>query len=60
MGLGDVVSKLLGKGSGVQLTEYECQDCAATFTSAKSPDRCSCPECLSSDVARVGTADSYS
>lgn len=60
MGLGDVVSKLLGKDPGVQIKVYECRACESTFNSAKSPDRASCPECLSNDVVRVGTTDSYS
>ncbi|MFB6170951.1 MAG: hypothetical protein ABEJ23_00335 [Haloarculaceae archaeon] len=40
-------------GSTTSIERYRCADCDHTFESAKSPDRCSCPECLSHDVSKV-------
>lgn len=60
MGLTDVVDKFLDRGSGTRIKVYECEDCDATYKSARDSRRASCPECLSSEVTQVGTADSYS
>lgn len=58
MAVVDLIDKLFGVGgNSVQLKVFECADCDATFESAKQPDRASCPECLSNDVAQIGTAD---
>lgn len=57
MALGKLISKLFGGDSGVELKEFECGECDSTFDSAKQPKRASCPECLSNDVAVIGTAE---
>lgn len=57
MAIGDLVSRFLGPGSGLDVTVYECAGCESTFESAKQPERASCPECLSSSVAPVDSAD---
>lgn len=59
MVIGKLASKLLGRDSGVELNVFECSDCGSTFESAKQPDRASCPECLSNDVAPAPTNDSH-
>lgn len=57
MALGKLISKIFGSSSGVELKEFECAECDASFDSAKQPKRASCPECLSNDVAVVGTSE---
>lgn len=57
MALGDLISKVLGSSSGVELKEFECAECDASFDSAKQPQRASCPECLSNEVSVVGTTE---
>lgn len=59
MVLGDLVTRLLGRGSGVEIKLYECADCDATFESAKVPERASCPGCLSNQVAPIETTDRH-
>lgn len=59
MAIGEIVTKLLGRGSSVEIKLFECADCEATFESAKQPKRASCPECLSSEVTTVQTTDSH-
>lgn len=43
-------SAIPGVEEGLQRRTYECQDCGNVFTSAKSPNRVECTECLSQDV----------
>lgn len=59
MAIGDLVKRLLGRGSGVQLRSFRCSACEATFESAKRPDRATCPECLSAEVSVADTTDSH-
>lgn len=59
MAIGKLLSKVLGRSSSVDLKVFECADCDATFESAKQPERASCPECLSNDVALAQTTDSH-
>lgn len=60
MSIGQLVGELIGVKSGDDLNVLECPDCESTFNSAKDPERASCPECLSNDVTKTGTTDSYS
>lgn len=57
MALGKLISKVFGNSTGVELREFECAECDTSFESAKQSDRASCPECLSNDVAVIGTID---
>lgn len=59
MGLTDLLTDVLGSGdSRMTIKVYECQNCGETFETAKNKEaRISCPECVSSDVEQVGTAD---
>lgn len=59
MAIGDLVSKLLGSGSSVEIKLFECADCETTFESAKQPKRATCPECLSSEVTTIQTTDTH-
>lgn len=60
MAIGDLIDKLLGRGSGMQVRIFSCAECEATFESAKQPDRASCPECLANEVRPIETTDSHS
>lgn len=57
MAIGDLVSKLLGRGSQLEIKLYECSDCDANFESAKQEMRAQCPECLSNEVTPLRTVD---
>lgn len=59
MAIGKLVKKVLGRDTGVEIKVYECSECDETFDSAKQPERASCPECLSSDVALTQTTNSH-
>lgn len=58
MSVVEIIDKLFGVGGdSVQHKVYDRADCDLTFEFAKQPERASCPECLSKDVTKVGTAD---
>lgn len=59
MPISKLLNKVFGSDTGVEIKAYECADCDETFDSAKVPERASCPECLSSDVALAQTSDSH-
>lgn len=40
--------------TGITTYEYHCNDCDAEYTSAKQPERATCPECVSNDVEMLG------
>jgi predicted Zn-ribbon and HTH transcriptional regulator len=53
MSLVQKLKSAIGSDESFETTTYECRDCGATHDSAKTPDRASCPECLSNDVTQV-------
>lgn len=57
MAIGDLVTRLLGRESSVQVWIYRCASCDSTFESAKQPNLAACPDCLSNDVSRIETAE---
>lgn len=58
MPLSKLLSRLFGgESSGVEIKEFECEDCGHTFESAKQPERAQCMDCLSGDVRVVGDGD---
>ncbi|MFB6310979.1 MAG: hypothetical protein ABEH64_07330 [Salinirussus sp.] len=59
MGLTDLVTSVIGGDArGTTIKVYECQNCGETFETGKNKERrISCPECVSSDVEQVGTAE---
>lgn len=56
MSIANLISRLLGgDGGGVEMREYECEECGNTFESAKRPERAKCMECFSNDLEVVRT-----
>ncbi|MFB6123648.1 MAG: hypothetical protein ABEJ78_09345 [Haloferacaceae archaeon] len=53
MSLVSKIKSAIGSDEELDVRTYECQDCGATHDSAKTPDRASCPECLSNDVTEM-------
>lgn len=49
----DRVRDLVTATDGADLTLYECDECGATFESAKTPERAVCEDCLSHEVQPV-------
>lgn len=59
MPISQLVNKLFGRDTGIEIKVFECSECDETFESAKQPKRASCPECLSNDVSVLRTRDSH-
>lgn len=57
MAVTELIDRLLGGSSGVEVWIFECADCGETFESSKQPERASCPACLATDVERLRLAD---
>lgn len=58
MAITKILGRLLGRdGGGVEVREFECNECGTTFESAKQPERAQCMDCLSNDLDVLGTVD---